>query len=205
MDRASNLNVCDLVSHSWEGRVASSWKEGRASRSGEALRDALLALLNRRAFDHITVQDICAEAGVHYSTFFRHHRGKAALLDRIAAEQIATIVDLAMPIRHAGGSSKGLLAVYRYLDEHRVLWSVLLNGGAANAMRAEWLRQARIVAADRRQPENWLPAEVGTIWSVSLLVDTAAWWLAQPPDRFSPEAIAGIVHRFAAISDVQCD
>jgi AcrR family transcriptional regulator len=193
-----NPDLCDTVSHNDEPARGSSAKDARAVRSGAALRDALLRLLERKSFDQITVRDICAEAGVHYATFFRHHAGKEALLGHIAAEQIVRSVELTLPIKDAGDDRGSLDALCAYVDEHRALWSTLLNGGAGAAMREEWLRQARIVAETREPVASWLPKELGTICSTSLIVETVAWWLMQPEGAYSADQVAGILERLIA-------
>src|ERR1700741_4640218 len=106
-----NPDLCDTVSHNGEPARGSTAKDARAVRSGAALRDALLRLLERKPFDQITVRDICAEAGVHYATFFRHHPSKEALLDHIAAEQIVPSVELTLPIKDAGDDRGSLDAL----------------------------------------------------------------------------------------------
>jgi AcrR family transcriptional regulator len=52
----------------------------RARRTDKALREALLALAAERAWDDISVQDICSAADVGRSTFYAHYNGKEALL-----------------------------------------------------------------------------------------------------------------------------
>jgi len=52
----------------------------RARRTDKALREALLALAAERAWDDISVQDICSAADVGRSTFYAHYDGKEALL-----------------------------------------------------------------------------------------------------------------------------
>ncbi|SFF85355.1 transcriptional regulator, TetR family [Novosphingobium sp. CF614] len=168
-------------------------------RSGTALREALLRLLERRAFEQITVRDICAEAGVHYATFFRHHASKEALLDHVAADQMARLVELTMPIKESGDDRRAILVLCRYVEDHRVLWSVLLNGGAGATMRAEWLRYTRQVTG-AANPDSWLPSELGTICTTSLIVETISWWLRQEKDAWPPDPIADIIHRLVTTS-----
>lgn len=180
--------------------MASSAKDARAVRSGAALRDALLRLLDDKAFDQITVRDICAEAGVHYATFFRHHSGKEALLDHIAAEQISTLVDLTLPFHEPMEAGRGFHMLCEYIEAHRGLWSTLLNGGAGAAMREEWLHRARIVSEAREPVGSWLPKELGTICSVALIVETVSWWLKQPLHAYSADQIAAILHRVVTSS-----
>jgi AcrR family transcriptional regulator len=179
--------------------AGSSAKDARAARSGAALREALLRLLDGKAFEQITVRDICAEAGIHYATFFRHHGGKEALLDHVAADQIARLVELTVPIKESGDDRGSILALCLYIENHRALWGVLLNGGASATMRAEWLRYTRMVASTP-PADSWLPSELGTICTTSLIVETVSWWLRQESGAWPSEAIADIIHRLVTTS-----
>ncbi|PLK27948.1 TetR/AcrR family transcriptional regulator [Novosphingobium sp. TH158] len=170
-------------------------RDARAVRSGLALREALLALLERKPFDQITVRDICAEAGVHYATFFRHHPTKEALLDTIARDQISRLSDLAMAIRGADDYQAGFHAMCAYVDDHRDLWSTLLNGGAGAAMREEWVRVATEVAKNETSVNDWLPVELGTVCTSTVIAETLAWWVAQPRGKISVDEIAKILNR----------
>ena len=163
-------------------------------RTRAALRRALLALLERKHFDQITVRDIAAEGGIGYATFFRHHESKAELLEEVAEEQIAALMALATPLLIAADTRGSCLALCRYVNEHRAIWSALLTGGAAGAMREEFIRQAMQFGAAQVQKSNWLPVELGAIYGVSATVEILAWWLRQPDD-FSVERIAEIVDR----------
>jgi hypothetical protein len=72
-------------------------------------------------------------------------------------------------------------------------------------MREEWLRQARIVAETREPVASWLPKELGTICSTSLIVETVAWWLTQPEGAYSADQVAGILERLIAGSTLVRD
>lgn len=170
-------------------------KDARALRSGEALREALLALLLRKPFDQITVRDICAESAVHYATFFRHFPTKEALLDAIAKDEIRRLIDLTMAIRGAADYRAGFVALSTYVGEHRSLWSTLLNGGAGATMREELLRQSRLVADEEGPVNGWLPIELGTICASSLIAETLAWWLGQPEGDYTVDDVAEILNR----------
>ena len=168
--------------------------DARMVRTRAALRRALLALLERKHFDQITVRDIAAEAGIGYATFFRHHESKSELLDEVAKEQIATLMALAVPLLAAADTRGSCLALCKYVNEHRAIWSALLTGGAAGAMREEFIRQAMQLGARQVQRSNWLPVELGAIFGVSATVEILAWWLRQPAG-FGVERIAEIVDR----------
>jgi AcrR family transcriptional regulator len=177
----------------------------RAVRTAAVLRDAFFALLERKPYEDITIRDICAEANIHYATFYRHHPSKESMLDQIAAKQIEYLVELTLPIRDEQDDRVAFHALTDYVQDHRALWSVLLNGGAGPTMRAEWERQARKAAATRPAENSWLPVELGTICSVSLIVDVITWWLAQPIDAYSADEIANILDRLVTSSPMFTD
>lgn len=193
------------VSHRAPATASSTSKDARALRSGQALRDALLALLLQKPFDQITIRDICATAGVHYATFFRHHQTKEALLDDIATEQIKQLNKLTLQIRDAEDYLGGFRALFAYVDEHRTLWSTLLNGGAGSAMREEWIRQSRQVAAVEGSANSWLPADLGTVCAASLIAETVAWWVGQPKSTYSVDEAAAILLRLLTSSIIVPD
>ena len=200
-----NRSLRDTVSLKGPSPASSSSKDARAVRSGLALREALLALLERKPFEQITIRDICAEAGVHYATFFRHHQTKEGLLDDIARSQIEQLNQLTLAIRDAASYEAGFQALCAYVGEHRVLWSTLLNGGAGAAMREEWLRQSQIVAAAEAPINSWLPSDLGSICAATLIAETLAWWVGKPEGEYSVEAIAGILHRLLSTSIIAPD
>lgn len=178
-------------------------QDARIVRTSDSLRNALLRLLDQKPLEQITIREIAAEAGIHYTTFFRHHTTKEALLDDLAADQIARLVELSLPVLDAADTKAAFAALCSYVDEHRVLWTALLTGGAAGTMREELLRVSRRLAVDLAPRDSWLPVELAVNCSVSLIVETLAWWLAQPPERFPPEAAAELLHRLIASSTMQ--
>ncbi|HEX7854175.1 MAG TPA: TetR/AcrR family transcriptional regulator [Sphingobium sp.] len=150
-----------------------------------------MRLLERKAFDQITIKEISAEAGVHNATFFRHHTDKESLLDHVAADEIDRLVAFSM---QAGYGLAGYKALCEYITEHRTLWRALLTGGAGGAMREEYMRVSKAVAADYAETEGWLPRELGIICSTTLIVETISWWLSQADGTYSANQIARILN-----------
>lgn len=171
----------------------STAQDARAVKTREALRRALLELLELKPLDQITIRDISAAAGVGYTTFFRHHPTKESLLSDVAAEEIQRLVELVLPILEAGTRAASV-ALCSYVDQHRKLWSTLLTGGAAGALREEFLRISQQVAAEQSQPDHWLPADVAVIVVISSTIELLAWWLRQK-DPLPIEKIAEIHDR----------
>jgi AcrR family transcriptional regulator len=146
-------------------------------RTREALRQSLLRLLDLKPLERITIRDICEVADVGYTTFFRHHSTKESLLNDVAAEQIGRLVGLALPLADTSDTRAASIALCSYVDEHRKLWSTLLTGGAAGAMRDEFMRLSRQIAATRAQPGTWPPPDIAITLVVSSTIELLSWWL----------------------------
>ena len=59
--------------------------DARQVRSRNALTGALLALIEEKPFDQLTIREITGRAGTGYATFFRHYPTKEALLADVAS------------------------------------------------------------------------------------------------------------------------
>lgn len=188
-------DLCDTVAHTTDGAESSSVTDPRAKKSGQALRAAMLALLERKPLEQITIREIAAEAGVHYATFFRHHPTKESLLDDVAADQIDRLVALTLPVLDTVDWRASFTALAEYVEAHRELWTVLLTGGAAGAMRTELLRVSQEVARERAPRASWIPVDLATICTVSLIVEIVSWWLRQPRDALTVPQVAELLHR----------
>lgn len=180
------------ASHKVRQTYAESGKDPRQVRSANALRAALLRLLEQKDFEHITVREITAEAGVHNATFFRHHADKESLLDSVAADEVNRLVAISLP---AGLSLEGNLALCDYISAHRALWQALLNGGARLAVREEYLRLSMDVATRHTGAKSWLPEELAVTCSTMLIIETISWWLAQDEDAYSSQQIATMLYK----------
>ncbi|MET0241276.1 MAG: hypothetical protein ABW184_15390 [Sphingobium sp.] len=80
------------------------------------------------------------------------------------------------------------------MDQHRKLWKALLTGGAGGVMREELMRLSRQLA-DERGNIDWMPLDLATIWTVTLIVESLAWWVSQPDGRYPIDEVAHIIHR----------
>ncbi len=67
----------------------------RVQRTRQALTHALIALVGRKRYQAITIQDLLDEAGVGRSTFYQHYRGKDDLLLR-SFEGLLLMLDRSM-------------------------------------------------------------------------------------------------------------
>jgi AcrR family transcriptional regulator len=168
--------------------------DARMVRTRSSLRRALLSLLERQQFDQIRIRDIANEAGIGYATFFRHHPSKAELLKDVAEEQIATLLELAKPLLVTSDNRGSCLALCEYVADHRALWTALLTGGAAGAMREEFIRQTIEKGPVDMPPVTRVPVELGAVYGVAAVVEILAWWLRRP-NEMNVQQIAEVIDR----------
>jgi AcrR family transcriptional regulator len=186
------------MDHKSPGPEPSTSLDPRLARSRAALGEALLALLHEKPFDQITVREIARTADVGYATFFRHYADKDALLNELASGQLRAILDMALPILFGNDTRAAAVALCETIEAHRKLWSALLTGGAAGTVRAEMIRQARQIAAERPPPETWLPGDLRVVSAVGGAFDVLAWWLQQA-EVWPVERIAEILDRLVIL------
>jgi AcrR family transcriptional regulator len=154
--------------------------DARAVRTREALRGALLSLLETRPLDEIGIREIATEAGIGHATFYRHHPSKDALLHDLAADEVQRLVALTLPLMDSKGSQVACRALFTYADENRALWSTFLNGGAASDVREEFLRISLGVAAERLPARERSAGELCVRLMVGGTVEMLTWWLKSP-------------------------
>lgn len=151
----------------------------RVTRTRAALTDALLALLEERSQEQITIRDITTRAQVGYATFFRNYPDKEALLHDLAAGEIKRLLAMTLPLFFGVDSESSCRALCAYVWEHRTLWTRLLTGGAAPALKQEYLNQALQLLEEPGQATSWLPGDLAVTFAVTAIVEILAWWLKQ--------------------------
>lgn len=170
--------------------------ETRKLRTRAALRAAMLELLGEKPFDHIQIMDLTGRAHVGYATFFRHYQGTEDVLNEIAGDQIRELLAMTIPVMLQFDSSVSLRKVCQYVHDRRDLWRALLAGGAAHAVRAEFVRQARDWARRIDDGSNAFPVDLGTACAAGSTIDALAWWLDRT-DTYSVDEIAEFIDQLA--------
>lgn len=149
----------------------------RTVRSRQALHAAMLTLLDKQPFADITIRALAAEAGIGYTTFFRHHPSKESLLEDVAAGQIGALIELAVPILDAQDLRAASTAIFSHVDAHRMVWSTLITGGGAGKIRDEFLARAREAAIPLARSTKKVPLDCGILLIVSGTLALLDWWL----------------------------
>lgn len=156
--------------------------DARSLRSQEALRAALLRLIEVKPFAEVSLKDITAEAGVSYPTFFKHFASKEALFEDLARQEISDFFQRTLTDEAGAPDWRPGEQMRLYVSERRGLWRTLLTAGAVEAMRSEFLRIGRERASVRPVLPHGFPVDMVSGVVISGLFEIIAWWLAQGED-----------------------
>ncbi len=169
----------------------STTTDARVLQTRQALRHALLALIDRKPLEQVTVREIASAANIGYNTFFRHYTDKEVLLREIVSDELSELIELSVTTLDASDSAGAALALCQFVADHADWWSTLLNGGAANTLRDEFIRLLRETAPSRLSDTVVLPADIGIKLVAVGTLELLAWWL-EHPERLSVEQLAKI-------------
>src|SRR5215472_9524879 len=104
----------------------------RVRRTHKLLWEALMALLSTRAFEEITVRDICERAMVHRTTFYKHYEDKYALLEQGMRQMYDELVAAEV---HVPPSEFSLdhpppyfIRLFEHVAEHQQFYKLMLCG-----------------------------------------------------------------------------
>ena len=172
----------------------------RIRRTCERLGSALVALIQERPIDDVTVQDVLDRASVGRSTFYLHYSDKDDLL-LSQLEQFLEMMSTALSIRkeeshrvvpvaelfaHIGSQKK----VYRALAESDRLndFFDLAQGYFARGIARRLMESGRLSKLSKRELEARSSVLAGSV--LSLL----RWWLDRG-EKEPPEAMDDLFHR----------
>ncbi len=168
----------------------------RVARTRTALYDALVALIRRKAYEEITVEDILREADIGRATFYAHFTSKDNLLER-SLDRLRDLLLAAL-----GGGQNAPFPWDRSWSPSRVFFEHIaefadvrfaLSGGRGGPI----LRDAvdRVLAGVFRavMPKNVdgaLPRELVILHIVATINTILRWWLEHRPEMHAAEVDA---------------
>jgi AcrR family transcriptional regulator len=172
----------------------------RVRRTRDSLGDALVALIQERKFEDITVQDVLDRAGVGRSTFYVHYRDKEDLFLSDVEEFLELISN---GIKRHAPNSKRLLPVqefFTHLQDVREFYFALVKSGKAKEVetlgRGIFARsiEERLLSAgvkmDDAQRSAHAHALAGSFFSL------LEWWIDKGMKE-DPRRMDEIFHRMA--------
>jgi AcrR family transcriptional regulator len=174
--------------------------DARVRRTRDALGDALIALMQEKPFDTITVQDVLDRAHVSRSTFYSHYSDKDDLLMSDAEEFFEA---LSMALSAHGDKSDRVFPVkefFTHLEEVQPFFKALVKSGKfqenMELARGHFARgiERRLAELPRGKsiPAKDLPAIAFT--HAGALLSLLTWWLDRGM-REPPEEMDQLFHR----------
>ena len=174
--------------------------DARVRRTRDALGDALIALMQEKPFDTITVQEVLDRAHVSRSTFYSHYSDKDDLL-MSDAEEFFEAISMALSVH--GDKSDRVFPVqefFTHLSDVQPFFKALMKSGKyqenMELARGHFARgiERRLSELPRARsiPPNQLPAIAFT--HAGALLSLLTWWLDRGM-RESPAEMDELFHR----------
>jgi len=163
----------------------------RTQRTRQTLSHALIALIQEKRYEAITVQDICDRANVGRSTFYAHYQDK----DNLLASNFQQVMEnLGSQIEWINDQFTFPVApLFRHVQEHHHLYKALVWGGGFDVLlragQQQWRAQIETHLAALLPQGNTLaiPPEVVIAYLAGALQTLLLWWLdwkmPYPPER----------------------
>jgi AcrR family transcriptional regulator len=172
----------------------------RVARTRDRLGDALIALMQEKPFDAITVQEVLDRARVGRSTFYAHYRDK---LDLFLSDLDEFLEAMSTMLSRAGDTSERVAPVrelFAHVSDGRRLYNALVESGRmhdfmelAQGHFARGIEQRLAALPRSRTVAHAHRAAVAHALAGSLL-SLLSWWMALDAPA-PPEQMDDIYHR----------
>lgn len=165
----------------------------RQQKTRKAIFEAFLYLLERKRYDHITVQEIIDEADVGRSTFYAHFETKEMLLEALCTDLLFHVFG-ENPCAWNGddGALSGRLThiLWHVRDSQSNLSAILLSEGSEVFMGYFKQHLRALFEAHLHEFTPDLPRDYLLRQLAAGFAETVKWWVK---GRFQepPEAVAG--------------
>lgn len=169
----------------------------RQQKTRRAIFTAFLTLLEKKRYDHITVQEIIDEADVGRSTFYAHFETKEMLLEAMCSEIFFHVFEQD-PCPWVGRTEEleGKLShtLWHVRDSRNDLVGILMSDSGEVFLgyfkrHLQTLFEAHTDAFDEGLPRDFLLHQLSTGFA-----ETVKWWVARK-FKETPEEVAGYFMR----------
>lgn len=168
----------------------------RVIKNRQAIQAAMLALLERKRFDEISIRDLTNEATISRATFYRHYEDKYQLAEEMLDERIGK---LASRFRVAAGVRGEPQAQWQHLFLHiaefRGFYHALLGKNGSLLIRAYVQRlimdivRQQFIGSLVSPEQHRIPLEVSLQYIAEAFLGLMVWWL-ESDTAYSPEQMA---------------
>jgi AcrR family transcriptional regulator len=159
----------------------------RVRRTRKLLWEALLAEMSKRAFEEITVTDVCERAMVHRTTFYKHYEDKYALLEQGMRKMYDALVAEARHDPPSAFSEENpppyFIRLFEHVAERQQFYQLMLCGEGIG--RFQKLVKDYIAEVAETRLRGLLPANQSSVFPLAMhvqffagaVLSLLAWWL----------------------------
>jgi AcrR family transcriptional regulator len=141
----------------------------RAARTRRALHQALIALILKKGYNAITVQELIDEADVARATFYAHYTSKDDLLRGGFKE-----------LRRGLAASHSTLAMFEHADGYRDVYRALVGGRGSHIALAELRRTLVELAREELATlahDRGMSRELAVQFFAGAFLTVLTWWI----------------------------
>ncbi|MEY8441043.1 TetR/AcrR family transcriptional regulator [Lactobacillaceae bacterium 24-114] len=120
----------------------------RVTRTVRDFQNALLTLLESNSFERLTVDQICKEALLHRSSFYRYFRDKYDLLEQTLNAQLNQLID------KSDTEDDLIQQLIYYVGDHKNIFRHLASEDAHSSLYVEMMRIINQIMMERRQEKS---------------------------------------------------
>jgi AcrR family transcriptional regulator len=173
----------------------------RIAKSQEAIKNALIELMNEKHFDQITLQEISDRANVNRRTIYLHYTDKFDLLDKLIEEHINKLEELFEELSEVDFITSGQ-AIFEYFQKNYLFFSTMLVGGGSHNFRAQYIEfSVELLKGEVNTAEGknkGLSDEIIVRFVSAAYVEVVEWWLKNEmpyPPRVMAEQVGLLIKR----------
>jgi Transcriptional regulator len=158
----------------------------RVRRTRKLLWEALMAELSERAFEEITVKDICERAMVHRTTFYKHYEDKYALLEqgmRQMYDVLLAEVNMPSSACFEDDPLPSVIRVFVHVVEYQQFYKLMLCGegfGRFQKLVKDYIAKLDETKMSALIPDNQLlavPPAIHAQFLSGAFISILVWWL----------------------------
>ena len=158
----------------------------RIRRTHKLLWEALMAELSERAFEEISVKDICERAMVHRTTFYKHYADKYALLEQGMHQMYdALVAEWHRPLKPFSKDQPPsyFIHLFEHVAQHHQFYKLMLGGegvGQFQKLVKDYITQVAEAKIHELIPSSQsptFPTAMQVQFFAGGVLSLLAWWL----------------------------
>lgn len=157
----------------------------RIRRTHKLLFNALMSLLTKKAFEDIRISDICDNAMIHRTTFYKHFEDKYQLLDYLLIQLVEDFEERSIKYTPIDNPRQYYVNLFKLLLEHmyenKKMYSVgLLKNGSAMKLLQKIVVERTKSKLESNQAKGVIfsiPIPILSEFYSSAMISLASWWL----------------------------